>query len=140
MQWMRRIAFSYFDTLVTNVFNFFRYGEREWWDEASEDVIHAVPDTRAREGVSLQPVPNTETEDWDRARALSHWKADQDLVPESTHEVEEGAQDGIDEHCALPHEPVRPPLPVRPSPESVCAFVSIGSVEFFEQRITDLLK
>lgn len=116
-----------------------KYGERQRRNEASENIVHPVPDARAGEGVPLQPVPDAEEKDRDRARALSHRAPDQDLVPEPPHEVEEGAQDGIDEHRAVPYESVRPPLPVRPSPEPVRASLRIGSVEFFEQRITDLL-
>lgn len=61
--------------------------------EAGAANVHAVPDARAGEGVPLQPVPDAKTEDRDRARALPHREADQDLVPEPTHEVEEGEQD-----------------------------------------------
>lgn len=72
-------------------FYIFRYGECEWRDKASEDVVHTVPDAGAGEGVPLQPLPDAETEDRDCARTVPHREADQDLVSEPTHEVEEGA-------------------------------------------------
>ncbi|CAH2232559.1 jg22658 [Pararge aegeria aegeria] len=68
-----------------------RYSEREWRDKTPEDVIHPVPDARTRERVPLQPVPDAEETDRDRARALPHRAPNQNLVPESAHEVEERA-------------------------------------------------
>ena len=54
--------------------------------------LHPLPDSGAREGVPLQPVPHAAAADRDRARALPHGAADQDLVPEPEDEVEEGEQ------------------------------------------------
>lgn len=61
--------------------------------EAGTADLHAIPDPRAGKGVPLQPVPDEETADRDRPRPLPHREADQDLVPEPAHEVEEGEQD-----------------------------------------------
>jgi hypothetical protein len=55
--------------------------------------LHALPDPGAREGISLQPLPDASAAHRDRPRALSHRKTDQDLVPEPAHEVEKGKQD-----------------------------------------------
>lgn len=60
--------------------------------ETGADGVHPLPDSRAREGVPLQPVPHAAATDRDRARALPHGAADQDLVPEPEDEVEEGEQ------------------------------------------------
>jgi len=51
----------------------------------TSDVL-ALPDSGAREGVPVQPLPHTQAAHRDRARALPHRATDQDLVPEPTHE------------------------------------------------------
>jgi len=58
--------------------------------EARPANVHALPDAGAGEGVPLQPLPDAAAADRDRARALSDGAPDQDLVPEPTHEAEEG--------------------------------------------------
>lgn len=55
--------------------------------------VHPVPDSRAREGVSLQSLLDPSAKDRDRPRPVPHGAPDKDLVPESAHEVEEGEQD-----------------------------------------------
>jgi len=55
----------------------------------STDVL-ALPDARAGEGVSVQPLPHAQATHRDRARALSHRATDQDLVPEPAHEGQKG--------------------------------------------------
>ena len=54
--------------------------------------IHAIPNTRARERISLQPLSHPTKTDRDCPRAVPHREADQDLVPEQDDEVEEGEQ------------------------------------------------
>ena len=56
--------------------------------------VHAFPDPRAREGVPLQPLPDATAANRNRARALPYRAADQDLVPESADEIEEGVEGG----------------------------------------------
>ena len=58
--------------------------------EAAADGVHTTPNTRAGEGVPLQPLPDPAEKDRDRARAVPDGAADQDLVPEPADEVEEG--------------------------------------------------
>lgn len=70
----------------------FRYCECQWRDETTTDLIHPLPDAGAGEGVPLQPLPDPPPQDRDRARPVPHGAADQDLVPEQAHEVEEGQQ------------------------------------------------
>jgi len=60
-------------------------------EENSSDV-HSLPDSRTREGVPLQPLPDATTSHRDSAPAAPHRATDQDLVPEPAHEVEEGEQ------------------------------------------------
>ena len=70
--------------------------DNSWWifrKEERKADLHEVPDPRAGEGVSLQSVPDEETEDRDRPRPVPHRKADKDLVPKQTHEMEEGEQE-----------------------------------------------
>lgn len=55
--------------------------------------LHPVPDAGAGEGVPLQPLPDAAPAHRDRARPVPDGEADQDLVPEPAHEVEEGEQD-----------------------------------------------
>lgn len=55
--------------------------------------IHTLPDAGAGEGVPFQSVLDTPATHRDRARPLPDRAPDQDLVSESTHEVEEGEQD-----------------------------------------------
>ncbi|CAH1405285.1 unnamed protein product [Nezara viridula] len=90
----------------------------------AEDLLHTVPNTGAGEGVPLQQVPDEAAEDRDRPRALPDGEADQDLVPEPEDEVEEGAQDGLDERhpLPLPHVPaLRESLPVH-APDHLTSF------------------
>ena len=61
-------------------------------EERTSD-LHTVPNLGAREGVSLQQIPDEAEEDRDSTRPLSHGKADQNMVPEPEDEVEEGEQD-----------------------------------------------
>lgn len=58
--------------------------------KAREADVHAPPDTRAGEGIPLQPVPHAPAAGGGGARGLSDGAADQDLVPEPADEVEEG--------------------------------------------------
>ena len=54
-----------------------------------------VPDAGAGEGVPLQPLSDAQEADRDRACAVPHREADQDLVPEQEDEVEEGEQNKV---------------------------------------------
>ena len=85
--------------------------------EAAADGVHTTPNTGAGEGVPLQPLPDPAEKDRDRARAVPDGAADQDLVPEPEDEVEEGAQDGLDErHAHAPDAPgARLPAPLAPA-------------------------
>ena len=62
--------------------------------EAHSHVLHASPDTRAREGIPLQPLSDAPPSRRARRPAPSHRATDQDLVPEPPHEVEARLQDG----------------------------------------------
>lgn len=53
--------------------------------------LHEVPNTRARKGIPLQPLSDAPTQDRDCTCAVPYRKANQDLVPESAHEVKERA-------------------------------------------------
>ena len=70
---------------------FGRHGECEWRGETTEDVVHQVPNAGAGEGVPLQPLPDEAASHRDRACPLPDGTSNQDLVPESTDEVEKGA-------------------------------------------------
>lgn len=59
--------------------------------KAGQTDIHEVPNTRTRKRIPLQPLSDTPAQDRDSTRALPHRETDQNLVPESTHEVKEGA-------------------------------------------------
>lgn len=67
---------------------FFTNREETW----STDV-HALPDAGAGEGVPFQSVSDSTEKDRDRACALFDGAANQDLVPEPSHEMEKGKQD-----------------------------------------------
>lgn len=56
--------------------------------------VHPLPDARAGERVPLQPLPDPPTKDRNCARPVSDRAADQNLVPESADEAEEGAAGG----------------------------------------------
>ena len=60
--------------------------------EARAADLHPLPDAGAGEGVPLQPLSHAQEADRDRACAVPHREADQDLVPEQEDEVEEGEQ------------------------------------------------
>merc|ERR550539_2006993 len=62
-------------------------------EEARPADLHALPDPRAREGVSLQSVSHSQEENRDSARTLFDRETDQSVVPEPADEVEEGEQD-----------------------------------------------
>lgn len=52
------------------------------------DRLHPVPGVGVGEGVSLQQIPNPETEDRDRPFAGAVRTTNQDMVPKSTNEVQ----------------------------------------------------
>jgi len=54
--------------------------------------LHTPPDPGAGEGIPLQPLPDASAAHRDRPYAGPVGAADQDLVPEQAHEVEEGQQ------------------------------------------------
>lgn len=56
--------------------------------------VHPLPDARAGERVPLQPLPDPATEDRNCARPVSDRAADQNLVPKSPDEAEEGTAGG----------------------------------------------
>ena len=92
--------------------------------------LHPLPDPRAREGVPLQPLPDAPATDRDRARALPHRAADQDLVPEPAHEVEKGEQEpgqfGEEWRCSLGDGNVsRRPVVSAPRRSSVSPYLFI---------------
>jgi len=58
--------------------------------EETTDRLHQVPGVGAGEGVSLQQVPDSKTEDRDRPFACAVRATDQDMVPESANEVQKG--------------------------------------------------
>jgi len=60
--------------------------------ETSEDRVHPSPNTGAGEGVPLQPILDATKTHRDRTRALFVRTANQNLVPESTDEVQKGQQ------------------------------------------------
>ena len=64
--------------------------------EAAADGVHTTPNTRAGEGVPLQPLPDPAEKDRDRARAVPVRETNQNLVPEPPNENEENqtCQDG----------------------------------------------
>ena len=66
-------------------------GRRRRGQQADAHVVHAPSDAGAGKRIPLQPLPVTPPAHRDRARAQPERATDQDLVPEPTHEVEEGA-------------------------------------------------
>lgn len=62
-------------------------------EEERPTNVHEIPDAGTREGISFQSVPDAAKTHRDRTRSLSNREADQDLVPEPSHEMEEGEQD-----------------------------------------------
>ena len=56
--------------------------------------IHEISDSGVGERISLQPLLDQTATHRDRTRAATDRAPDQDLVPEQTHEVEEGKQRG----------------------------------------------
>lgn len=68
--------------LADSVFFDFREKERP-------TNVHAVPNAGTGEGIPLQPVPDEAAAHRNSSRFVSHREADQNLVPESPHEMEE---------------------------------------------------
>lgn len=58
--------------------------------EETTDRLHPVPGVGVGEGVSLQQVPDPETEDRDRSFTGAVRATDQDMVPKSANEVQKG--------------------------------------------------
>lgn len=65
-----------------------RRGERN--AQARSTDLHALPDSGAGEGIPHEPLSYQAEADRDGTRTLPDGKANQDLVPESANEVEEG--------------------------------------------------
>lgn len=72
--------------VVVNRFSIFR-------EETRPPDLHPLPDPRAGERVPFQPLLDATAAHRDRPRTVSDRKTDQDLVPESPHEMEKGEQD-----------------------------------------------
>jgi len=71
------------------------------------DVL-SLPDSRAGEGISVQPLPHTQTAHRDSACALPHRAPDQDLVSEPPHEGQEGKAADQGTQRAWTHDLCRP--------------------------------
>lgn len=54
--------------------------------------LHQIPNPRTRKGIPLQQIPDTKTPSGDLPHALSDRTPNQNLVPESADEGEEGHQ------------------------------------------------
>ena len=54
--------------------------------------LHKIPNSRAGEGVPLQPLLDSKEEDRDCACAVLDREADQNLVPEQKDETQEGTE------------------------------------------------
>ena len=93
-----------------------RRRERQRGNQTPADVLHALPDAGTGERVPLQPLPDAPAPHRDRAQPLPERAANQNLVPEPAHEVEEGAQDRHHEHDAAPSHDAPPPPPPAPPP------------------------
>ena len=97
----------------------YRRRQRQRWDKAATDVVHALPDAGTGEGIPLQPLPDAAEADRNSSQSVPVGASDQDLVPEPAHEVEEGAQDRHHEHdAASPHDDEPPPPPPPAAPPS----------------------
>lgn len=70
-------------------FRLFFTNRKETWPTN----VHALPDIGTGERVPFQSISDTTEKDRDCACALFNRKADQDLVPEQTHEMEKRKQD-----------------------------------------------
>lgn len=70
---------------------FSRSGLRDRQAQRTSNIL-SLPNTRAGEGVPLQPLPDQAQTHRDRQRALLNGAADQNLVSEPPHEMEEGEQ------------------------------------------------
>lgn len=65
--------------------------ETEGETEAGESKsVHQHPASVTREGVPLQALPVSTPQAGDGCRPEAHRSADQDLIPEPTHETREG--------------------------------------------------
>ena len=62
--------------------------------QARPPDLHALPDARTGEGIPHEPLPHQAEADRDGTLALPDGTADQDLVPESADEIEEGVEGG----------------------------------------------
>lgn len=62
----------------------------EWNAQARPTDLHALPDFGARKGIPHESLSDQAEADRDGTRALPDGTANQDLVPESANEVEEG--------------------------------------------------
>lgn len=91
---------------------FSRYGECQRRDEATEDLLHPLSNSRIRKRIPLQSVPDKKTANRNSPRFMPHWKTDKNLVSKPTDEVEKRTQDGQYEYRSLSHVPLRTPLSI----------------------------
>lgn len=73
-------------------FCFFRKSARIIRIETHTSDVHQIPDSGIGKGVPLQSLPDETKANRNRSRTLPHGETDQDLVPEQTHEAQEGIQ------------------------------------------------
>jgi hypothetical protein len=120
--------------LLTNFSMFlvhFRYRECEWRDKASTHLVHAISNPRIRERISFQSLLDQKETHWNCPCFVSDRATDQDLVPESSNEVEEGTQNGVHEYCPLSHVSLWTSISIWYSSVTICASECIGRVAQF---------
>ena len=73
--------------------DWFLISRPQWLSKTSRPTdLHPISDPGAGEGVPLQPLPDSPATHRNCSRALPHWAANQNLVPEPPDEAEEGAE------------------------------------------------
>lgn len=125
------IILMFFLLLSLSICHSNRYGQCKRWNKATTNILYTLSNIRAGERVPFQSLPDPSTTHWNRTRSLPHRTPNQNLVPKSPHEMEEGAQNGNDDP-AISHVTLRSSISIWYSSVTVCAFERIGRVALFE--------
>lgn len=77
-------------SIIYYVYFCLRYGKCKWRNKTTKDIVYAIPNIRIGKRIPLQSVPDEAATHRNSARTVSYGETNQNLVPESSNEMEKG--------------------------------------------------